>query len=58
MEEHAFKKLSIDRNPDFMSMYDTALKRNLRMLLVVASASMRELRIPLNFLSLKMFCRV
>ena len=26
MEEHAFTKLSIDRYPDSMSMYDTALK--------------------------------
>jgi hypothetical protein len=26
MEESAFTKLSIDRNPDSMSMYDTALK--------------------------------
>jgi hypothetical protein len=35
---------------------ETAKKpyRNLRMLLVVASASVRELRIPLNFLLPKM----
>jgi hypothetical protein len=26
MEERAFRKLSIDRNPDSMSIYDTALK--------------------------------
>jgi hypothetical protein len=91
MEERAFRKLSTDRNPDSMSIYDTALKlkkkiacpysaehilmfnyrcyeertnklletyRNLWMLLVVASASMRELRQPLNFLSLKMLCSV
>ena len=80
MEERAFRKLSIDGNPDSTSIYDTALKlkellinyrcyeertnkllktyRNLRMLLIVASASMRELRQPLNFLSLKMLCSV